>query len=192
MAKFSKKDFIKLFIITFKLSAVTFGGGFIIIPLMRQKFVEELHWLDEDEMLDLTVIAQSSPGSISVNASILIGYRVAGMLGALTAVLGTALPPLIIISIVSLFYRAFRDNLYVHLVMKGMLPAVAAVIFDVVFRMGKNVLKDREILPIIVMILSFISVHYFHVNILLVILICALIGGWNTLYQQKRKGDIQS
>lgn len=68
----------ELFFSTFKLSACTFGGGFVIIPLMRKKFVEELGWIEEDEMMDLTAIAQSSPGAIAVNASILVGYHVAG------------------------------------------------------------------------------------------------------------------
>ena len=83
-----------LFLSTLQLSACTFGGGFIIIPLMRKKFVEELHWIDEQEMLDLTAIAQSSPGAIAVNASILVGYHVAGVAGALLTVLGAVLPPL--------------------------------------------------------------------------------------------------
>ena len=76
-----KKDFAfyrKLFCSTFYLSAFTFGGGYVIIPLMRKKFVEQYHWIEEEEMLDLTAIAQSSPGAIAVNASILIGYRLAG------------------------------------------------------------------------------------------------------------------
>ena len=90
----------ELFFSTFKLSACTFGGGFVIIPLMRKKFVEELGWIEEDEMMDLTAIAQSSPGAIAVNASILVGYHVAGFPGAMLAVLGTILPPLIIISII--------------------------------------------------------------------------------------------
>ena len=94
-----KKDFAfyrKLFCSTFYLSAFTFGGGYVIIPLMRKKFVEQYHWIEEEEMLDLTAIAQSSPGAIAVNASILIGYRLAGLFGALVTVLGTVLPPLIL------------------------------------------------------------------------------------------------
>lgn len=78
----------KLFFSTFKLSACTFGGGFVIIPLMRKEFVEKLGWIEEDEMLDLTAIAQSAPGAIAVNASILIGYHVAGFPGAMLTVLG--------------------------------------------------------------------------------------------------------
>ena len=77
----SKEEVLDLFLSTFQLSAFTFGGGFVIIPLMRKKFVEKLKWIDEQEMLDLTAIAQSSPGAIAVNASILVGYRVAGIPG---------------------------------------------------------------------------------------------------------------
>ena len=105
-----KDKYWQLFLSTFKLSACTFGGGFVIIPLMRERFVKELHWIEEEEMLDLTAIAQSSPGSIAINASILVGYHVAGIPGALITVVGAALPPLIIISIISAFYQAFRSN----------------------------------------------------------------------------------
>lgn len=92
-----KNKYWQLFLSTLKLSACTFGGGFVIIPLMRERFVKELHWIEEEEMLDLTAIAQSSPGSIAINASILVGYHVAGIPGALITVVGAALPPLIII-----------------------------------------------------------------------------------------------
>ena len=83
-----KNKYWQLFLSTFKLSACTFGGGFVIIPLMRERFVKELHWIEEEEMLDLTAIAQSSPGSIAINASILVGYHVAGIPGALITVVG--------------------------------------------------------------------------------------------------------
>ena len=92
--KHSPKKLWRLFTSTFTLSAFTFGGGYVIIPLMRKKFVEQLHWLEEEEMLDLTAIAQATPGALAVNAAILIGYRVAGIIGALVTVLGTVLPPL--------------------------------------------------------------------------------------------------
>ena len=83
-----KNKYWQLFLSTFKLSACTFGGGFVIIPLMRERFVKELRWIEEEEMLDLTAIAQSSPGSIAINASILVGYHVAGIPGALITVWG--------------------------------------------------------------------------------------------------------
>jgi chromate transporter len=90
------KFYWKLFSSTFLLSAFTFGGGYVIVPLMRKKFVDEFHWIEEKEMLDLVAISQSSPGAIAVNAAILIGYRLAGVLGAFVTILGTVLPCLII------------------------------------------------------------------------------------------------
>ena len=130
------KQYATLFLSTFQLSAFTFGGGFVIIPLIRKKFVEQLGWIGEEEMLDLAAIAQSSPGAIAVNISILVGYRVAGIPGALLTVVGTVTPPLIIISVISLFYAAFRDNVFVNMAMCGMLAGVAAVILDVVLRLA--------------------------------------------------------
>lgn len=107
-----------------------------------------------------------------MNASILVGYHVAGIKGALTTVIGTILPPLIIISIISMFYAAFRDNIYVSMAMTGMLAGVAAVICDVVFTMGKEVLSKKKILPLLVLCASFIAVYFMDINIILVILVC--------------------
>lgn len=143
-----RKPYVKLFLSTFQLSACTFGGGFVIIPLMRRKFVEELHWIEEQEMMDLTAIAQSAPGAIAVNASILVGYRVAGIAGALDTVLGTVLQPLVIISVISCFYAAFRENRIVSMAMSGMLAGVAAVVCDVVVTMGKEIVKRKRVLPV--------------------------------------------
>ncbi len=182
--------YIKLFFTTFKISAFTFGGGFVIIPLMRKKFVEDLGWIDEDEMMDLIAIAQSSPGAIAVNASILVGYHVAGIPGALVTVLGTVLPPLIIISVVSLFYRQFRDNIIVSLVMAGMLCGVAATICDVVINMAKTVFKEKRFLYVFIMAAAFAAVRFFDVNILIIILVCALSGAVDTWYRASRqKGE---
>lgn len=187
--KHRNKQFMTLFLSTFQLSACTFGGGFVIIPLMRRKFVQELKWIGEQEMLDLTAIAQSSPGAIAVNASILVGYRVAGLAGALLTVLGTVLPPLIIISVISLFYAAFRDNLFVNMTMTGMLAGVAAVICDVVFHMGWSVVKLRQPLPLLVMAGAFAAVYWFGVNIILVILVCGVIGGLDAWRREKARRE---
>ncbi len=181
----SKTTLIKLFTSTLKLSACTFGGGFVIIPLMRRKFVEELGWLEEQEMLDLAAIAQSAPGAIAVNASILVGYRVAGVLGALLTVLGTILPPLIIISVISVFYAAFRDSAIVSLVMRGMTAGVAAVICDVVINMAGGVLKSKRVLPVLVMLGAFAAVRFLNVNNVPVILLCGAIGAADVFWQSR-------
>ena len=181
-----KKKYKKLFLSTFTLSACTFGGGFVIIPLMRRKFVEELHWIEDEEMLDLTAIAQSSPGAIAVNASILVGYHVAGIPGALISILGTVLPPLGIISVISLFYTAFRDAVLVNRMMTGMLAGVAAVICDVVCRLGGEIFRQKRVLPILILILSFLAVRVFGVNIVIVILLCGVVGALDTLLANRK------
>lgn len=166
----------KLFLSTFVLSAFTFGGGYVIVPLMRKKFVEQYKWIEEEEMLDLVAISQSCPGAIAVNASVLIGYRVGGVAGALATVLGTSLPPLIILSVISLFYQAFRSNLYVGYALKGMQAGVAAVILDVVYTMAADVVKKKQWLPIVIMVLSFVFAYFFDVNVILIIALCAVVG----------------
>lgn len=179
----------KLFWSTFTLSAFTFGGGYVIIPLMRKKFVEQYHWIEEEEMLDLTAIAQSSPGAIAVNASILIGYRLAGIPGAMLTILGTVLPPLIILSIISLFYQAFRDSKAVSAVMKGMQAGVAAVITDVVLTMGINVFREKKVLPVLIMVFVFVASYFFNVNIILIVVLCGLIGVVDTIVREKRRKE---
>ena len=179
--------YLELFWSFFQVGLFSIGGGFVIIPLMRERFVKELHWIEEEEMLDLTAIAQSSPGSIAINASILVGYHVAGITGALITVVGAALPPLIIISVISVLYQAFRSNKYVSTAMAGMLAGVAAVIFDVVINMAWSILKNKRLLPIAVMLAAFVSTRFFAVNIILIILVCSVIGALDTLYLQKKE-----
>ena len=116
----------KLFISTLYLSAFTFGGGYVIVTLMKKKFVDQYHWIDDEEMLDLIAIAQSSPGAIAVNGAIVVGYKLAGIPGVLLCVLATVLPPFVIISILSVFYAAFQSNVWIRLLLEGMQSGVAA------------------------------------------------------------------
>ena len=176
----------KLFKATFLLSAFTFGGGFVIVSLFKKKFVEELQWLGEDEMLDITAIAQSSPGPIPINASVILGYRMAGIPGSLTAILGTALPPMIIISIISHFYTQFRSNHIIAIALQVMRAGVAAVIFDVVINLGKNVVKTRRMLYILLMIGAFVAAVVFDVSAMLIILACLFVGIADLLIHLKR------
>ena len=90
----------KLFFSTLYLSTFTFGGGYVIVTLLKKKFVDELHWISEEEMLDLVAIAQSSPGAIAVNGAIVVGYRVAGIPGSICATIGAVIPPFVIITLV--------------------------------------------------------------------------------------------
>lgn len=186
-----QRKLLTLFLSTLQLSAFTFGGGFVIVPLMRKKFVEELGWIEEQEMLDFTAIAQSSPGPIAVNASILVGYHVAGIPGALLTALGTVLPPLVVISVISLFYQAFRDNAVVNVVMAGMLCGVAAVICDVVITMSRSIFKEKRILPVVMLAAAFVAVRFLGVNIILIILLSGVIGALDTWIRHRKQKEAQ-
>lgn len=166
----------QLFLSTLYISAFTFGGGFVIVTFMKKKFVDELHWIDEDEMLDLTAIAQSSPGSIAVNAAILVGWRVGGALGIAIAVLGTLLPPMLILSMISFFYAAFASNRYVALTLRGMQAGVAAVILDVVCGLGSKVVKEHSVLSIALMLCAFAATFFFKINVVFILLAAASVG----------------
>ncbi len=174
-----------LFTSVFKISLCTFGGGFVIVPLMKKRFSQELGWIGEEEMLDFVSISQSSPGPIAVNCAILVGYRASGVPGALVAALGTALPPLLVISVISAFYQAFRDSKAVSMLMAGMLCGAAAVILDVVVNMIGSVVKQKRLLPLAVLAGAFAAVRFFQVNVILIILLCAAIGAGDTLIRGK-------
>lgn len=166
----------QLFKATFLLSAFTFGGGFVIVSLMKKKFVEYLQWLEEEEMLDITAIAQSSPGPIPINASVILGYRMYGVIGSLVAILGTALPPMIIISVISVFYTQFRSNRIIAIALQVMRAGVAAVIFDVVINLAKNVIATKRTLYILLMATAFVGKVILGVDAMIVILCCLVVG----------------
>ena len=127
-------------------------------------------------MLDVTAITQSSPGPIVVNVSVIIGYRIAGVAGSLTAILGTILPPIIIISIISLVYDQFRTNPYIAIALQVMRVGVAAVIFDVVLNLAGNVINTKRFLYIAMMIMAFIATCFLDVSAMAIILTCLGIG----------------
>jgi len=180
------KSYLGLFIASFQLSAFTFGGGYVIVPLMKKKFVDKLGWLDEKEMLDFIAIAQSSPGALAVNASLLVGYRLFGLAGALLAMLATVLPPLFLISIIAMSYSAVVTNPILRNVLRCMGAGVCAMILDVVIEMASAILKMKHAYPLILMIVAFVAVAIFQVNVVLVIILCALSGLMSTV---RRKGD---
>lgn len=175
-----------LFKSTFMLSACTFGGGFVIVSLMKKKFVEELGWIEEDEMLDITAISQSSPGPIPINASVILGYRMQGIVGSFVAVLGTSIPPIIIISVISMFYKEFRENKIISIALMVMRAGVAAVICDVVIKLAKNVIATKNKLYVGLMIVTFVMTYIMGISAMTVILMCLAIGIITLLLEIKR------
>lgn len=177
----------ELFTTVFALSACTFGGGFVIVSLMKKKVVEERHWLEEEEMLDITAIAQSSPGPIPVNASVILGYRLHGVLGSFIAVFGTILPPMLLLSLIAVFYDQFKSNAVITTALVVMRAGVAAVICDVVINLAKNVLATKKILYIALMLITFIMGYFLKVSAMLIILCCLAVGFFCVIVEQIQK-----
>ena len=178
----------KIFWSTFYLSAFTFGGGYVIVSLMKKKFVDEYHWIEEEEMLDLVAIAQSAPGAIAVNGAIVVGYKLAGIL---TAIAGTVIPPFLIISILSAGYQAFRNNQIISFMLEGMQAGVGAVIASVTYDMGAGIVKKKDALSYVLMVGAFTASCVFGVNGVYVILVCGIVGVLRALIEKKitRKGS---
>jgi chromate transporter len=166
----------ELFKSTFLISAFTVGGGFVIIPLLKTKYVDEYGWLTDKEALDLVAIAQSMPGVVAVNASVILGYRMAGIRGTLTALLATVLPPLITLSAICYCYDLFASNHYIQLILKGMQCGATALIVNVGIDLLKKQCKKKLILPIAIVLVTFICNLFFDVNIMLLVFADGLIG----------------
>ena len=166
---------LNLFTTTFLISAST-SGGYAIVGMIKDKFVNKKKWLSENEMMDLLAIGQSTPGPIAINTSILVGYRVAGMLGAIVTMLGTTLPPLIIMSIVALCYEQFKDIQIIRYFMHGMQAGVAALLVSVTIDLFINLTKLKSILNYILLVIAFILIRFTDVNILFIALGCAVAG----------------
>lgn len=184
----------KLFLSTLYLIAFTFGGGYVIVTLLKRKFVDELHWIEEDEMLDLVAIAQSAPGAVAVNGVIVVGYKLAGVPGVLVAVLAAILPPFLIISVISYFYTLFRENLIVARLLAGMQAGVGAVIASVVWDMGSGIVKQKSATSDLIILTAFVAACVFRVNVVYIILCCIALGAVRTLLAGRRRsaGSIYS
>lgn len=182
MQEKSRKQILwKLFLSTLYLSAFTFGGGYVIITLMKRKFVDQYHWIEENEMLDLVAIAQSSPGAIAVNGAIVVGYKLAGIPGVLVSILGTVLPPFLILSVISVFYHAFRSNWLLHQLLQGMQAGVGAVILSVTMDMGRPIVKGKNTVSGLILVGAFLAACVFEVNVVYIVILCGLLGVVRTL-----------
>lgn len=165
------------------ISSMTFGGGFVIVSLMKKRFVDELHLLEEDEMLDLAAIAQSAPGAIAVNAAILVGNRAAGVCAA---VLGTVLPPLLILGVISMMYQAFAESAWVRALLCGMRAGAAAVVADVAFSLAMKNVRSRNPVHIALMAAAFVAV-LLGASAMAVLAGAVLLGVALTLWEGRRR-----
>ena len=134
-------------------------------------------------MLDLVAIAQSSPGPIAVNGAIVVGYKLAGMIGVLVSIIGTIIPPFLIISVISVCYQAFRDNFFVSQMLEGMQAGVGA---SVTYEMGAGVVKEKDPLSLVILVCAFAAACFFKVNVIYIVLVCGAIGAVRTILAKRR------
>lgn len=125
-----------------KIGTFTLGGGYAMLPLIQREVVDTQHWLNEEEYLNMIALAQAAPGVIAVNSAIFIGYRLAGWRGLMGAVLGAVLPSFVIILLIAMVFRNIREIPAVEAVMRGMRPAVVALLFVAVIRMTISFIKS--------------------------------------------------
>ena len=175
----------KLFIEMLKISTFTFGGGFVIIGMMQKKFCDELHWVSDEEVLDMTAIAQSAPGALAVNSAIIFGYRMGGIKGVLVSTLATILPPIVIISIifVAVALPGYQD---IQIALQVMRAGVAAVIMDVVLDLGGKVFETKDWINICLMIAAFVASWIFKVSSITLILLFLCLGVARYFIERKK------
>ncbi|MCK8825237.1 chromate transporter [Fuchsiella alkaliacetigena] len=166
--EFSWLLLLKMFLLFFKIGAFTIGGGFAMLPLIQDAFTIKNQWLTEEEFVDIIAIVQSMPGTIAINTSVFVGYKVLGVPGVIVSVLGAALPSFIIISIIAYFFSQFRDLAIMESVLKGARPAVVALILMPAFRIGKRVIKTKRHIIFVVVSLSILVFGILHPVVVIV------------------------
>ena len=154
------------------ISAFTFGGGYIVVPMVRRYFVQKKRCFTEE---DLVAIAQSSPGAIAINLSALAGYQVAGLGGVLVSCVAAILPPLLILGAVSAFYRVFIANAVVAAVLKGMEAGVAALIVDLIVDMCAIIVKEKSAFLTAMIPVAFLANFFFQIGAVYILLACCLL-----------------
>lgn len=147
----------RFFLVIFKISSITFGGGYTIVPVIREEFVCKRALLDDEEMYDLIALGQSAPGPIAVSTALLTGYKLKGRAGAILGVAAAILPPLIIISALFYMYEAFASNFWVGAALRGMSGAISAVMLHAVYRMAKACLGRHRVFSALLMMASFLT-----------------------------------
>lgn len=174
-----KKEEISLldiFLILLKINTVTFGGGYTIMPVIKSEFSEKRNLLTETEMLDILAIAQSGPGALAINTSILTGYKLRGPKGGIIATIAGILPSLTIITIIYYFYEAFSQNLIVRYALRMMSGVISAILLHSVFSLAKTALKEDFAISLLALIIAFILSFIIDVNTALIILLLGLSG----------------
>ena len=175
----------QLFRTTFLIS-MTANSGYAILSVIRSTFVTKLKAFTEDEMADFIALAQSTPGPVAINISMIVGYQFAGLPGALAAVTGCALPPLIMMILVTFFYNTIIANKYVSIFMKGMQYGVVAMLLDVMMNLFTGIAKKSVVYAIVMIVISFIYIRYSNLSLFFLVLFCIAVGVTQALLLRKK------
>ncbi|HSL87176.1 MAG TPA: chromate transporter [Bacteroidales bacterium] len=178
----------EMFISFFKIGAFTIGGGYAMLPLIQREVVKKKKWINEEDFLDMVVVSQSAPGPLAVNISVFTGYKVKGIPGLISTVLGATLPSFLIIILVASIFIGIESNPIVESIFKGIRPAVVALIAVPVIKLGVAAKVNRKnfILPASVAIL----VAFLHVNPIYVILTLIALGMIVVFVRSGKNGNI--
>lgn len=175
----------KLFATFFKIGAFTFGGGYAMIPLIQKEAVEKNGWVSDDDILEIIAIAESTPGPIAINSATFVGYRTCGVLGAMCATLGVVLPSFVIILAISYVLREFQQIKAVQYAFNGIRAGVLALLFKALWGMYKK--SPKGWVSYVVMAGAFLTTAFAGINVLYVIIGCALFGLITSLLAQRRE-----
>jgi chromate transporter len=163
-----------IFITFLKIGLFTFGGGYAMVPLIEYEMVEKYHWIDSKEIIDIIAVAAAAPGVIAVNTATFVGYRIAGLKGALTATLGMITPSYFIICTISLFYQQFKDLEWVTYGFSGIRAGVIVLLLGAVIEMAKKF--DRTAIGVLILLITFVLATFTEVNVIFLLLGGGLTG----------------
>ncbi|WVU42630.1 chromate transporter [Fusobacterium polymorphum] len=181
----NRNRIIEIFILFFKIGAFTIGGGYAMLSLIEDEIVNKKKWLDHEEFLDGMAIAQSTPGVLAVNISLITGYKIAGFLGMFAGMLGAVLPSFFIVLFLSQILLAYGNHPLVVAIFNGVKPAITALILISVYRIGKsaNINRYNFVIPLIVAVL----IKYFGVSPILIIIATMILGNIFYILKEKKK-----
>ena len=168
------KELLDLYLSFFKMGAVTFGGGYTMLPILKRECVEKKKWVTDEQVMDFYAVSQGLPGIIAVNVSVFIGYHVRRAGGGIAAALGTVSPCIIIISIIAAFLTNFQDNVIVREAMTGVSICVVALILDAVLGLWKKGVRDK--IGVAICALVFLLMEFTPVSPVAIVVGAALAG----------------
>ncbi len=178
------KKILTLFITFFKIGAFTFGGGYAMIPLIQKEVAEEKGWITDEEILDVIAIAESTPGPIAINSATFVGYKVCGFWGAFFSTLGVVLPSFVIILLISFLLREFAELKPVRYAFFGIRAGVLALVLKAFISMYKQC--PKKIVSYVLAAFAFLIVVLFDINVIYIIIGCAVVGLITSLYAGRR------